>query len=212
MNFTLYPYKPTGNCLYSYRETETKQWDSLITNLCCQNALTTFSQALALHAITTQSNIFLKPDLWEKCSGPFLRQQTVSWASCEFSQLYDGSNKCSTLTLITIKQQEAYQKALQACSHFDNQFNEVCNNCAGAVMDLRDQLLEILGIKDNDHEKGVCGVASVIALASERLNNRSITDDFFGCLNALDKFIGKNNLFAIPTTCTIYFFNVFMQC
>lgn len=205
LNFTLYPYQPSGNCLNSHQKII--QWNSLTTTLCCKNALTAFSQALALNAIQTQSNIFLTEDLWVKCSGPFLRQQSVSWSSCKFDQLYSGSDKkCSKLTLPTIKQQESYQNVLQACSGFGNQFNEVCNSCAKTVLGLRNQLLGKLGVKKNENEKAVCGVASVIAIASEMLDNHSLTEEFFGCLNALDKFIGKKYIYYLLTIHVIFTF------
>ena len=182
LNFP-YPYQPTGECLGSQQRI--KLWDSLRTTLCCQNALIALTEALALRALNAQSTpIFLEQGLWADCSGAFVRQPSVSAVACGFSGLFYAPDLCSKLTLQEVMQQyDSYKDARNACSDFSS-FDDACNICTTAVLALRDDLLQS---SSKTSEKDLCGVAAVVSVASESVNNVSLNDDFFRCLRLLDK-------------------------
>ncbi|EXC21748.1 putative LRR receptor-like serine/threonine-protein kinase [Morus notabilis] len=183
LNFTLYPYQPSGECIGSQQRI--KLWGSLRTTLCCQNALTTLSRALARRAHDTQNSaIFLEQGLWEKCSGPFLRQPSVSADTCGFGRLLHGTSPCTSLTLQDVKQRITYKDAIKACSGFGN-FNDACSNCTTAIMNLRDELMMMSGSHKMKGEKAMCAVAAVVSVASESVDDSFVNGDFFQCLTRL---------------------------
>ncbi|POO02983.1 Serine/threonine protein kinase [Trema orientale] len=193
LNFT-YPYQPTGECMKRSQET-IEQWGSIRTTLCCRNALTALSEALALRVHNAQPpedpTIFIEQDAWNNCTGPFARQPSVNANDCGFGGFFYGSNTsyCSNLTMQdVIKQGKAYQNAVSVCNTSFDDFNGVCSKCTGALLSLRDELLSKSGEdSDKKNEEAMCAVASVVSILAATLDNRSRTDDFFRCLLMLDK-------------------------
>lgn len=79
-----------------------------------------------------------------------------------------------------------FQTGMRSCSGFGMSFDSACQACARDVLALRDEVLVILGVKEDETERAVCGVGVVISLAVEMINDASSIDDFFRCLPALD--------------------------
>ncbi|XP_050384441.1 probable receptor-like protein kinase At2g42960 isoform X2 [Argentina anserina] len=189
LNFTSYPYQPTGECI-SPVKLKIKAWDSWTTkNPCCRNLLTTLSRALAFQAFKTQGDVFVSNAQWNNCTGPFVRQG-VSAISCGFKNLYYGSSDCSKVNLAEIKQGNEYQQALNLCSQFgsaSSSFDAVCGPCAASLLGLKTHLLEEFHDDTNKTEDPICGVAAVISVAAGNISS-AYMDDYFGCLTKLDKF------------------------
>lgn len=192
----MYNYKPTGDCLG--RQEKINGWGSCSTTLCCRNALTVLSQALAIQVKNQtlgSDNIFLGQDQWVNRSGGFQRQQSVSVNSCRFEDLYYGSSKCSNLSLSNMTDHlsiatEQFGRAIKSCSSFGNPFDLACRACTKGVLTLRDAVLDHLDVKANGTERAICGVGVVISLAAGTINSTFSMDNFFHCLPALDK-LGK---------------------
>ncbi|RXH82535.1 hypothetical protein DVH24_036876 [Malus domestica] len=150
------------------------------------------SKALAIHSVKTQgsASVFLPEQEWKNCSGPFQKERNVSAKNCHFDGLYYGSSACSNTTLASIKKEQAFQNAISNCSNLSNAFEDVCGNCSKAVLDLRDDLLEAYEVKDgNATETGICGMAAVISVLEEKMNNTfSIDNDYMFCMSLLDTF------------------------
>ncbi|XP_009597938.1 probable receptor-like protein kinase At1g11050 isoform X2 [Nicotiana tomentosiformis] len=191
LNFTSSPYKPSGECIAADQE-NINEWDSFPTTRCCQNVLNFFSQALAKQAITQQGNLFLKKDQWEHCSGPFKHQPSVSIENCGFRSLYQGSSKCSSLSLTNVLQDDNFKDVRDKCTGFDSSFDDACRNCTGAIKSARDHYLDQFYARDNDTERATCVMAVVISVAATKLNDPSSIDDFFSCLPALNS-LEKSN-------------------
>ncbi|XP_016481571.1 cysteine-rich receptor-like protein kinase 42 isoform X1 [Nicotiana tabacum] len=191
LNFTSSPYKPSGECIAADQE-NINEWDSFPTTRCCQNVLNFFSQALAKQAITQQGNLFLKKDQWEHCSGPFKHQPSVSIENCGFRSLYQGSTKCSSLSLTNVLQDDNFKDVRDKCTGFDSSFDDACRNCTGAIKSARDHYLDQFYARDNDTERATCVMAVVISVAATKLNDPSSIDDFFSCLPALNS-LEKSN-------------------
>ncbi|CAN6714679.1 unnamed protein product [Malus baccata var. baccata] len=191
LNFTSIPYQPSGECL-SHVAHKINVWGSYRTSPCCRNVLTTMSKALAIHAVKTQgsASVFLSQQEWKNCSGPFQKEPSVSIQNCHFDGLYYGSSACSNTTLTSIKKKQAFQNAISNCTNLSNAFEDVCGNCSKAVLDLRDDLLEAYEVKDgNATETGICGMAAVISVLEEKMNNTfSIDNDYMFCMSLLDTF------------------------
>ncbi|XP_031376811.1 proline-rich receptor-like protein kinase PERK3 [Punica granatum] len=193
LDFSTYNYKPSGDCLRSKEKID--EWGSYPTTLCCRNALTVLSEALAIQARNRtlgSDNIFLGQGHWVNCSGNFQRQHSVSIHSCGFENLFYGSSKCSNLSLSNMTDsvflgEEQFGEAKNNCSTFGSSFDSVCSACAKGVLALRDAVLEKLGVKENKTEQAICEVGVVISLAAEMIYDTSWTDDFFQCLRVLDK-------------------------
>lgn len=198
LNFTSYPYQPTGECIRPAK-LRIKVWDSFtLPNLCCRNVLTTLSQALASQAFRTQGGVFVSNAEWNNCTGSFVRQD-VSAVHCSLNDLYDGSSDCSKVNLAEIKQGKEYQDALNFCSQFGNvsSFDAVCTPCSAAVRNLKQHLLDRYHQKNDNNktEDSICGVAAVISVAAGNISNAYI-DDYFGCMTKFDKFGKKINYFV----------------
>ncbi|KAK1556055.1 hypothetical protein Q3G72_035142 [Acer saccharum] len=186
LKFDRNPYQPSGDCI-SPQWKKVNYWKSITSTLCCRNALTFFSQALALRARnSTDGNIFISESLWNDCNGPFHRQQSVSAHSCGFDNIFQGNSPCSSLSLSTISPRKEFQDALDKCSHFDSSFDDSCRHCTGAVVAARDNLLNDSKGHGDDNEKAICGMAVVVSIAAANLDDSSSVDDLFNCLNALD--------------------------
>ncbi|XP_059665671.1 putative wall-associated receptor kinase-like 16 [Cornus florida] len=185
LNFTSFPYQPSGECIGS-QETINK-WGSFPTTLCCQNALTVLSKALAQQARIGDGHIFLDEAHWRNCSGSFTRQHSVSVQSCGFYDLFHGSSKCSSISLSKFKHNQTYQDASNECNQLKySSFDEACRGCANAVVKETDVLLkEFKGI-GNDREKGICGLAVVVSVAAGILDDHPLLMDFYSCLSSLD--------------------------
>lgn len=183
LNFTSYPYQPSGECIK--KEEKIKAWGSLTTTACCRNALIALSRALARQARDKQDSVFITQDQWTNCSAPFVRQRRVSVTSCGFDDLYyGGKTRCSNLTMPSIRSSPEYHEAFQLCSSLDV-FEDTCPNCTSAVLKLGTALLKLAGAKRNDkNEIAVCGIAAVISVTVKIYDNNQ---DFYGCLTGLDK-------------------------
>ncbi|KAA8538942.1 hypothetical protein F0562_025634 [Nyssa sinensis] len=186
LDFTSFPYQPTGECIGDRQKII--GWGSFPTTLCCQNALNVFSKALADQARKGQGNIFILEDQWKNCSGSFNRQPSVSAQSCGFDDLFNGSSKCSSLSLSSIQQDQKYQDALNKCSGFNNSFENVCGNCTAAIVAARDHQLSVLQVNRDNTEKKICGMAVVTSIAAGNLDDPVFVNDFYGCLDALNVF------------------------
>lgn len=190
LNFTSYPYQPSGECLKE--EEKIKAWGSLTTTPCCRNALIALSRALARQARDNQDSVFITENQWTDCSVPFVRQKSASLTSCGFDDLYSGSKtRCSNLTMPSIRSSPEYHEAFNLCSHLEA-FEDTCPKCTSAVLKLRTALLQVAGAKKNDEKEiAVCGIAAVISVTVKIYDNNQ---DFFWCLTGLDK-SGKNSHF-----------------
>ncbi|XP_062085234.1 proline-rich receptor-like protein kinase PERK3 [Humulus lupulus] len=196
LNFTQNPYQPTGECLKKDQE-RIMQWDSFRTTVCCRNAMTALSQALALRTLTqppANATIFIANDLWKSCTvGPFSRQPSVSADLCGFGGFFYGDSTitgshCSNLTLQDVKQLKTYQGAVTACNTPYDDFNGACSNCTMALMILRDELVVGSAEKsDQKTETAVCAVAAVVSIVSAILDSSLSTGDLYRCLLLLDK-------------------------
>ncbi|XP_074324419.1 leucine-rich repeat receptor protein kinase HPCA1-like [Apium graveolens] len=187
LNLTLFPYQPQGECIDKPRQII--QWKSVATTLCCRNALAVLGKSLALRAVLDKNaqNIFIQDEQWRNCSGPFLRQSSVSIKSCAFGNLFYGGSKCSKLSLSDMTDDSVYRDAANKCMHSGYSFNADCANCTAAILSARDHLLKKLDVVGNNTEKAICGVAVVTAIAAQRMN-RSLeqVDDLYRCVSALD--------------------------
>ncbi|KAM5561806.1 cysteine-rich receptor-like protein kinase 3 [Rosa sericea] len=197
LNFTSYPYQPTGECISDVKHLKIKVWDSWTTNLCCRNVLTTLSQALAFQAFHTQGGVFVSDVEWNNCTGSFVHQD-VSADQCGFNGLYYGSSNCAKVNLADIKPEKEYQQALNDCSQLGNAssslpFDDNCGNCTTSLLNLKQHLLDQYYQKNdgNKTENSICGVAAVISVAAGNINNSLLInymDNYFGCLTKLEKF------------------------
>ncbi|XP_047341658.1 probable LRR receptor-like serine/threonine-protein kinase At5g48740 [Impatiens glandulifera] len=192
LNFSTLPYEPTGDCIL--HEVKVDLWGIISSKICCQNALSVFSQALSIR-IKNNSNengsVFLDEDQWKKCNQPFI-QPSVSISSCGFDNLFNGSSKCSSKSFSAFKQLGGYKDALQKCSQVkaNVSFDATCGECNAAISDMKNGLLDDLNVDNNGVEKAGCGVAIVISIAVGRLLNdgNSSNDDFYRCLSASNQF------------------------
>ncbi|XP_052187058.1 proline-rich receptor-like protein kinase PERK3 isoform X2 [Diospyros lotus] len=207
LNFSSYPYRPTGNCIAD--EEKITVWGGFPTTLCCRNALATLSTGFAHQAKASRGSIFPPPDEWTRCSGNLTfaeLQPSVSVHACGFDYLFNGSNNlhCSGESLPQIEGQESYGDALKDCSQFGKpgySFDKACGNCIGAIQWLRDRLLEKYKVKESG-ERAMCGVAVVTAVAAAKLDDGSL-DDFFNCMMALDVFASTAKLMLATLLATI---------
>lgn len=194
LNLTLFPYQPLGECIDKPRQMI--QWNSFPTTLCCRNALAVLGKSLALQAIRVKyaQNIFIQDEQWRNCSGPFLRQSSVSIKSCGFGNLFYGSSKCSKLSLSDMTNNSVFRDAAYKCMHLGYSFDTDCANCTTAILSARDDLVKKLDVVGNNTEEAICGVAVVTAIAAQRINHSlQHVDDLYRCLSALDKY-GKISL------------------
>ncbi|KAF8388470.1 hypothetical protein HHK36_027142 [Tetracentron sinense] len=183
LNFKEYPFQPAGECVGI--DEKISDWNSFPTTVCCRNALTALSQALALQARDTNA-IFLGQADWNNCSGSFQRQNSSNTRSCGFDKLYSGSSKCSSFSLSSFENDNQYREALDNCSQLNSSFDYACPKCTQAIIDARDHQLAQFRVNTNDTEKAICGVAVVISVAAAKIEDRPFVSDFYSCLHALD--------------------------
>ncbi|XP_022743801.1 probable serine/threonine-protein kinase PBL7 [Durio zibethinus] len=184
LNFTSYPYQPSGDCIGDHEKI--KLWGSISSTLCCRNALIAFSEALAVQLHRTNGDIFVQRGAWRKCDGPFLRQESVSIHSCGFDDFYYGNSQCSSLSLTEIKSEPSYQDALKACSNIGSSFDDSCKKCTDAIRNAVENQLELLQREKNHTERAICGLAVVISVAAPTVDNHPFIADLFSCMSSLD--------------------------
>lgn len=153
--------------------------DGFPTTLCCRNALTILSDAMASQVRNTKGQMFLSQEQWQSCNQSFHPQPGMSLSSCGFDNFYFGSSQCSNLSLLTVQGLQKYSDALNQCSHFDLSFDESCADCTSAILNLRDNLYDTMS---NDTERAICGVAALVAVAFEQPNDPFLADKFLRCL------------------------------
>ncbi|XP_027931696.1 proline-rich receptor-like protein kinase PERK3 [Vigna unguiculata] len=155
--------------------------DGFPTTLCCRNALTIVSNALATQALSSGGQIFLSQDQWQRCSQSFHPQPGLSLDSCGFDNLYRGSSICSSFILQDVRTLQQYQDAFGKCSHFNQPFGPSCADCTSGISNVRDTLYSQVDKHNNDTERAICGVAAIVALAAGSPND-PLVDKFLRCL------------------------------
>ncbi|BAT87896.1 hypothetical protein VIGAN_05131600 [Vigna angularis var. angularis] len=155
--------------------------DGFPTSLCCRNALTVVSNALATHALSSGGQVFLSQDQWQRCLQSFHPQPGMSLDSCGFDNFYRGSSICSNFILQDVRTLQPYQDALSQCSHFDQPFGQSCADCTSGISNVRDTLYSQVEKHNNDIDRAICGVAAIVGLAAGRPND-PLVDKFLLCL------------------------------
>ena len=183
----------SGNC--SGVSDKINDWRNNFPNtLCCRNALTILPQAFAQYVNNTKGSILTAKDLWKDCGASF--QQYMAPMDCGFDDLFNGNSQCSNFSLAaTIKGEMTHQSALERCSHFEYAFDDACTNCTGAILDVREYLLDQYsqGVMDDNTERAKCGVTAIIYVAAGNWDNGSFVDEFYRCLPGLhEEESGKN--------------------
>ncbi|XP_059436091.1 proline-rich receptor-like protein kinase PERK3 [Corylus avellana] len=205
LNFSSYSYQLTGEYCVGVQE-KIADWDSFPKTLCCRNALTVFSQALAQHVYSTQGTIFPSKDMWSNCNASLSPEMYSAFVdSCGFNDyLFSGGlSQCATFSLAAVKSVKPYQFAVDECSNFENAiFDDACANCTPAILDVRKGLLKLSQEKDdNNSERAICGVAAVISVAAGESGNGLLIDNFYRCLPSLSLIYSSDSvvkpLFAI---------------
>ncbi|XVF30922.1 hypothetical protein REPUB_Repub16aG0100300 [Reevesia pubescens] len=187
LNFSSYPYLPSGNCIGESEKVIL--WGSISSTLCCRNALNAFSQALAARANDTQeSTIFIEPDSWTKCNSSFPTQKSVSIQSCGFDNFYSGSSECSNLSLSDIQRNPFYTQAVDICSKLSSSFENSCKNCTEAIANVVGNLLQLLQGQQSSRERTICNLAAVISVAAADATDSSFGANLFSCMSSLDDF------------------------
>ncbi|XVE62652.1 hypothetical protein DITRI_Ditri06bG0136100 [Diplodiscus trichospermus] len=187
LNFTSYPYQPSGNCLG--KNGKVKLWGSISSNFCCQNALNAFSQVLAVRANDAKDSIiFIEQDSWRKCDSPFSSQESVSIHSCGFDDFYSGSSKCSNLSLEEIQRNPFYPQAIHFCSNLRSSFEDSCKNCTEAIGMTVENLLQLLQAQKRSLDRTICNLAVVISVAAANATDSSFGANLFSCMSSLDDF------------------------
>ncbi|XP_029127072.1 probable receptor-like protein kinase At2g42960 [Cajanus cajan] len=178
LNFNTTQYVTFGEC--SSVKDDINKWgeDGFPTTLCCRNALSVLSNALASQALNSTSQLFISQDELQSCTESFHPQQGMSLDSCGFDNLSQGSCRCSNLVLQEVRNVQHYQDALDKCSHFDQPLDHSCADCTGAVFSLINSLYAEDAKGKNGTEKAICAVATIVALAT---NDPSIIDKVLRC-------------------------------
>lgn len=87
----------------------------------------------------------------------------------------------------SIVQDQNFKDVRNNCSRFNSSnYDEACRDCTSAIKSARDYFLDQLNANDNETERAICLVAVVISVATTKLNDPSLVDDFFDCLPALN--------------------------
>ncbi|MCD9640465.1 hypothetical protein HAX54_025802 [Datura stramonium] len=162
------------------------RWDGFPTTRCCQNTLN-FLSGIGQTGNSAREWPVPQGDQWGHCaSGPFKHQPSVSINKCGLDP-YQGSSQCSSLSLTDIVQDQNFKDVRDNCSGFSSSnFDDACRDCTTAIKSTRDHFLHQFNAKDNETESAICLVAVVISVATAKLNDPSLMDDFFRCLPALN--------------------------
>ncbi|XP_027349569.1 probable receptor-like protein kinase At3g17420 [Abrus precatorius] len=194
LNFNTYPYVAFGECGDVKEDISTWGGDGFPTTLCCRNALTVLSDALASQARNSTGQLFLSQDQWQNCNQSFQPQQGMSPTSCGFDNLYQGNFRCSSFVLQSVRVMQQYQDALDKCSHFDLPFYQSCADCTTAILNVRDGLYsQVMGKDNNNTERTICGVAAIVAVAAGKPDDPALVDKFLRCLPTS----GTNKRFSV---------------
>ncbi|TKY61314.1 receptor protein kinase [Spatholobus suberectus] len=181
LNFNTSQYVAFGECGGVQENINNWGRDGFPTTLCCRNALTVLSDALASQALNSTGQVFTSQNQWQSCTQIFHPQQGMSLYSCGFDNLYQGSARCSNFVLQDVRAMQQYQDAFDKCSHFDHPFDQSCADCTAAIFSLRDALYAQVASENDDTERAICGVAAIVAVAT---NDPSLVDKFLRCLPA----------------------------
>ncbi|KAK8490723.1 hypothetical protein V6N11_034941 [Hibiscus sabdariffa] len=187
LNFTSYPYLPSGDC--SGENGKVILWGSISSHLCCRNALNAFAQVLAVRANQTpDSTIFIEQDSWKQCNSPFLTQELVSINSCGFNNFYSGSSKCTSLTLSQIQGSPPYLEAVKLCSNLKSSFQSSCRNCTDAIEKVALFLFQPFEAQTDGSERTLCNLAAVLSVTAANATDSSFGANLFSCMSSLDVF------------------------
>ncbi|XP_068495804.1 probable receptor-like protein kinase At5g18500 isoform X2 [Phaseolus vulgaris] len=181
LKFNTSQYVAFGECIGVKESIYMWGEDGFPTTLCCRNALTILSNALASQALNSGGRVFLSQDQWQSCSQSFHPQQGMSLDSCGFDNFYRGSSPCSDLILQDVRTLQQYPDTLSRCSHFNQRFDQSCADCTSGILSVRDTLYSQFANNNNDTDRAICGVAAIIALAAGRPND-PLVDKFLRCL------------------------------
>ena len=196
LNFTTYPYVAFGECGGVHEDISNWGGDGFPSTMCCRNALTVLSDALAKHARNLSGHVFISQSQWQNCSGVFHPQQGMSTHSCGFDNLFLDTFHCSNLALQEVQAKQQYQDTLDKCSHFDQPFVQSCADCTSAIFSLRDDLIN--GGSDNDTDRAICGVAALVAVAVGKPDDPSLADKFLRCLPSSSVVVTGNKEPPLP--------------
>ncbi|TYH60101.1 hypothetical protein ES332_D08G269700v1 [Gossypium tomentosum] len=187
LNFTSYPYLPSGNCIGE--NGKVILWGSISSHLCCRNALNALFQVLAVRANQIpDSIIFIGQDSWNQCNSPFPSQPLVSLHSCGFDNFYSGSSKCSNLSLSQIQGSPPYLEAVKLCSDLSSSFDNTCKNCTDAIEKVAESLLALVQRQKDHTERTLCSLAAVLSVAAANVTDSSFGPNLFSCMSSLDDF------------------------
>ncbi|KAK7381328.1 hypothetical protein VNO78_33945 [Psophocarpus tetragonolobus] len=181
LKFNTNQYVAFSECGQVSEDINTWYEDWFPNTLCCRNALTVLSDALASQALNSSAGqMFLPQNQWQNCSQAFHPQQGMSFNSCGFQSLYQGSSICSNLVLHDVRNMQQYQDVFDKCSHFDRPFDQSCVECTRAILSVRDALYDQVANNNNNTERALCGVATIVAVAAGKPND-PLVDKFFRC-------------------------------
>ncbi|CAN1233643.1 Probable receptor-like protein kinase At2g42960 [Linum perenne] len=192
LNFSEFPYQPTGECIGTNKLIEVRDLSTIGTTICCRNVLNTITKNLALRVSQTHGALFLPQYQWKDCTGPFPQQNSVSPLSCGFDVLYSGSGPCSSLSIAAMEQEPGFSTTVNSCSKLNaSSFDDACSSCVQAIMSLTRHLLSNSYISSDDNTQAmICTVSVLVAIAGEKLDQGSSIDELFRCLPSIQEFGG----------------------
>ncbi|CAN1729544.1 Probable receptor-like protein kinase At2g42960, partial [Linum perenne] len=190
LNFSEFPYQPTGECIGTNKLIEVRDLSTIGTTICCRNVLNTITKNLALRVSQTHGALFLPQYQWKDCTGPFPQQNSVSPLSCGFDVLYSGSGPCSSLSIAAMEQEPGFSTTVNSCSKLNaSSFDDACSSCVQAIMSLTRHLLSNSYISSDDNTQAmICTVSVLVAIAGEKLDQGSSIDELFRCLPSIQEF------------------------
>lgn len=110
----------------------------------------------------------------------------MSVEACGFDDFYNGSSKCSNISLTSIDTSVVEQCSLLGSSP---SFDVACGSCTSAISSEVGKLLSGLKAEGSGVEEAVCGVAVIVAVVAGTMNRTAGvgSDDLDRCLPALSK-------------------------
>ncbi|XAR65823.1 Non-specific serine/threonine protein kinase, partial [Bertholletia excelsa] len=203
LDFVSFPYEPAGECAARHQE-RINSWGGFPTTLCCRNALTVVSKALAWHANRSsqtptgqagnQDYIFLRQNEWRNCIANTFLANLSSNCSGFHNLFFDSTNACSDISLSSLlyDDDQTFKNATSSCAISKlktSSFKKACSSCIDKVKNLMDNLVSQLGPKKNHTQRAICAVAAVTSIAAAQMTNESTSvDDFYRCLLGLDAY------------------------